>query len=701
VPKRVPERSPVQKQAGKSKKSFFNQYQDPIGLASILVLGIIIYSNSFHCSFHFDDIFVIINNPNIQDLSNIRAWWNDVPSRPLGGLSFALNYHFNHLDVRYYHAVNLLIHLITSCLVGWLTLLLFSAPVLKDHPVAKQKKAIALFAALLFVSHPLATQSVTYIVQRLAAMVAMFYLLSCSLYLKARLTDSAGIKRYLLFAGSFLSAVAAMLTKENAFTLPIAILLIEFFFFRTTRINVNFRDWRVILALTAILGVGIIIPFNLTAPIFDTIPPMQGHTYTVTPYNYFLTQFSVISRYIRLLFLPVNQNFDYDFPISNSFFELRTIVSFLFLFSLLILGIFLFKKQRILSFGIFWFFLTLAIESSFIPIPNVIFEHRTYLPSVGYFLILSSGVYIFLWDRNRNLVIAILMILVVSNSFLTYERNKVWKDDLSLWNDVISKPPVKARPYYNRGVAYATLGEWQKSLADNDSAIGINPAYLDAYINRGVAYGSLGQWDKAIADYSRVIDIAPAYQAAYANRGIAYGNIGQWEKSIADETKAIEYYPKNYKYFYTRALAYFNLGQMEKAVADLSKALEINPKYTDAYSTRGVAYGNLGQWTKSLADYTMALRIDAGYANAYSNRGVAYGNLGQWDKAVDDYTRAIGINPQFANAWYNRGFAYSKLGQWEKAIADYTKALEIDPGYAKAETDRNAAYKMTGRVKSN
>ena len=191
--------------------------------------------------------------------------------------TFALNYHFNQLDVYYYHFVNLIIHLINACLVWWLTLLIFSSPALKDNPINRQKKVIALFTALLFVSHPLATQSVTYIWQRLASMVAMVYLFSLRFYIKARLSNKGNISKTLLFSFSLISAVLAMLTKENAFTLPFAIMLFELFFLRTKKFSLNFRDYRVILLLAAFLGVMLIIPFKYSFSVFKTIPPRLGH----------------------------------------------------------------------------------------------------------------------------------------------------------------------------------------------------------------------------------------------------------------------------------------------------------------------------------------------------------------------------------------------------------------------------------------
>jgi len=315
-----------------------NKFSEIGGLVIIILLGIIIYSNSFECSFHFDDYRSIIENTSIRNLADVKSWWNFSPSRPIGTFTFALNYHFSKLDVFSYHLVNLIIHLINACLVWWLTLLIFSSPSLKDIAIVRHKKVLAFITALLFVSHPLATQSITYIVQRLASLVTMFYLLSIALYMKARLSNKGNIFKTLFFGGALISALLAMLTKENAFTLPFAILLFEFFFLKTKKFSINFRDYRVILLIAALLGIIIIIPLKFSFSIFKPLPPSLGNAYTITPFNYFFTQFSVILKYIQLLFLPLNQHLDYDFPISNTFFEIRTLLSFLVLSALIILA---------------------------------------------------------------------------------------------------------------------------------------------------------------------------------------------------------------------------------------------------------------------------------------------------------------------------------------------------------------------------
>ena len=157
-----------------------------ISIVLVCLVGVIAYSNSFGCPFIFDDLFFIEQNIAIRSLSNVKAWWGYYHSRPIGFLSFALNYHFHGLDVWGYHFVNLAIHIVNALLVWWLVMLTMATPVMREQPISRHKGAIALFTALLFVSHPLATQSVTYIVQRMASLATLFYLLSLALCVKGR-----------------------------------------------------------------------------------------------------------------------------------------------------------------------------------------------------------------------------------------------------------------------------------------------------------------------------------------------------------------------------------------------------------------------------------------------------------------------------------------------------------------------------------
>ncbi|MEJ2697445.1 MAG: hypothetical protein P8013_12460, partial [Candidatus Sulfobium sp.] len=288
---------------------------------------------------------------------------------------------------------------------------------------------IAFFAALLFVVHPVQTQAVTYIVQRFTSLAAMFYLLSVVFYINGRLgamgdgqkslpacqpaslpaghqdsTDSTftiqlpiayrllPIVYYFL---SLLSAVLAMLTKEIAFTLPLTIVLYEFIFFKAT-------VKKKLLFLLPVLLTLVVIPISVLGthrPLGELLSDLSTRTRVQTNiprWDYLMTQMRVIVTYIRLIFFPVNQNLDYDYPIYHSLSEPPVILSSLFLLSLFGIAVYLIYKSRqadkatsrqackpdvqsppysspltpyfrLISFGIFWFFITLSVESSVIP----------------------------------------------------------------------------------------------------------------------------------------------------------------------------------------------------------------------------------------------------------------------------------------------------------------------------------------------
>ncbi|HOY31096.1 MAG TPA: tetratricopeptide repeat protein [Bacteroidales bacterium] len=683
-----------------------NTYFFLTGSAVIILLGIIIYSNSFKCSFHFDDLQHIVNNTFIQKISDVKAWWNYSPERPVSMFSFVLNYHFNQLDVWYYHLVNLVIHLTNSFLAWWLTILIFSAPAMKGHVLAPYRNSLGFITALLFVSHPLATQSVTYIMQRQNTMAAMFYFASLAFYMQSRLSAKTKKIKYLFLSFSLISGVLAVFSKENAFTIPLAVLMFEIFFFQTPRQLFKINESRKILFVIVPLLFIVILFFKFSlgifnrdffAGIFNPIPPDNGNLYTITPSNYLLTQFSVIVKYIQLLIFPIRQNLDYDFPVSTRFFELKTFFSFLLLVSLLILGMFLYKKQRIFSFGIFWFFLTLSIESGFIPIADTIYEHRTYLPSFGFFLVVGTGINIFYRSKYKIPAVALLVVILLTNSVMAYQRNKVWKDEFTLWNDAVTKSPGKARPYCNRGLANAKLQQTGKAIADYSRAIEICPVYAVAYSNRGVAYGTLGQWDKALADYNKALGVDTGVATVYYNRGCIYGYLGQMEKALSDYSKAIEIDPGSSDSYCNRGGIFWNLGQHDKAIADFTRAIEINPRLAQAYINRGGVYGSLGRYDKATEDLSLAIRITPRNQQAYFNRGITYTKTGEWNNAISDLSKTIEMNPHHARAYFYRGEAYRNSGLIELSIADYSKALEIDPNYSEAYTSRNAAYQSLNK----
>ena len=360
----------------------------------ISYLGIFIYSNTFRCPFYFDDLVVIVNNSLIKNIHHLHDIWSVYPSRFIIFLSIALNYYFNHLHVFGYHVFNLAVHLISAILVWWLTLLTFSAPALKDSSkagdnIASHANLIALFVGLVFVSHPVQTEAVTYIWQRSASMVALFYLSSLCFYVKFRLQQLKNSTSGFYYILSLLIAILAMFTKENAITLPLMIMFYEFFFFRVKK-KFNW-GYSCPFFLTII-----IIPLTISLTKSAMSQSIQGVVegdIGISRMHYFLTQLRVMVTYIRLLFVPIHQNLDYDFPIYKNILQWPVLTSGLFLIAILYFAIRMFSKYRLVSFSIFWFFLTLLPESSFLPLKDIIFEHRLYLPLVGFSIFLVRGVH--------------------------------------------------------------------------------------------------------------------------------------------------------------------------------------------------------------------------------------------------------------------------------------------------------------------
>jgi len=640
-------------------------------------MGIIAYSNSFDCSFHFDDGNVFHSSVT-EGSTSIGDWIRLFPNRPVGMLTFVLNFHLHGLDVWGYHLVNLIIHLINAFLVWWLTWLVLSTPAMKDTEISKHREVMAFLTGLLFVTHPLATQSVTYIVQRFSSLATLFYLLSIILFAQGKLWQGDRKIPRLLFGGSIICAILGMLSKEIVFTLPFAILLFDYCFLKTTPLKVSVKDEGFIISCT-ILVIFLFWTLSIVSlKHFGTIPPIQGYAYSISMKEYLFTQFSVVLTYLRLFILPIYQNFDYDYPIASGFFELKTFLSFSLLLGILAAGILLLKKYRLISFGIFWFFLTISVESSFLPISqNVIFEHRTYLSGFGFFLALTGAFFYFLKDRYFKIAVMILLIIAAVDTFLTYQRNKIWKNEHTFWADSLKKSPNKARPNNNFGLVLFAEGKTREAIEYFNKAIRITPDFIFFYNNRGAAYAKLGQYQQAIDDYNQAIRLDPQHPGAYYNRGIAYNDSGQYQQAIEDFQSAIRLRSNFADAYINLGSIYVKVGQYQKAIENSSHAISMKPRDANGYYNRGFAYGKLGQHQLEIEDYNQTIRLKPDDHEAFFNRGTAYGKLGRPEREIEDYNEAIRLRPNYANAYDSRGTFYLLRGDFQHGCHDAKKACEL------------------------
>ena len=391
----------------------------------IVLTCAVIYSNSLDGPFILDDGYVIRDSEKIQDVSNFLRFDQSVLRRPFVDLTFALNYRFGQLHTRGYHLINVLIHMINGVIVYFLSGLILSRllkPTDESSPISNfesgsaRHKApiplIALFTALIFVAHPIQTQAVAYICQRYASLAALFYMLSVLFYLKGRMVQRSSIPRKItgenmgqqvvrlsrsgitlqmlvLYSLCILSGILAFLSKQTAASLPLAILLVE-----VMCIDGSWAGWKkklpwlglalLLLVVSVLLVSGKLAGTGSFGELLEDISRETRETETISRWNYLCTQFTVVTTYIRLLFLPLGQNADPVFPFKTGFFDGLTPFAFLFLLALIVFAIRVRKKMPALTFGIFWFFITLLVESSVIPIKDAMFEHRLYLPMFGF-----------------------------------------------------------------------------------------------------------------------------------------------------------------------------------------------------------------------------------------------------------------------------------------------------------------------------
>jgi tetratricopeptide (TPR) repeat protein len=488
----------------------------------IIGLGLLCYANSFAVPFHFDDHVVIVGEPAITGFQPYPF-----SRRFLGDLSFAVTWRLFGERVAGHHAVNLAVHLANALLVWHLARLLWRTQALSSSRLAPHAPRISLLAALLFVAHPLQTQAVTYIVQRYASLTALFFLASACSYVSFRLAapGRSRLAWHLLFLAS---GAAACWTKENALALPLAIGAVEWTFFvaplRRRALYLSPFLAALAAAFVLVLASGIDLARLDSLTRVDTAMPRA---------DYLLTQARVVASYLRLLLLPLGQNLDHDVAISTSLAHPAVLLAAALHAGLLVSAVLAIRSWsraepawRVAGFGVIWFYVTLLVESSFIPIVDVMYEHRAYLPSAGLFLAAATGFAALRPLAPPRRWNAAVVLLVATLAALTIARNRVWRDDLSLWADSASKSPNKARPLNNLGVALFLRGDFAGAAARFERARSVDPSYSKAWFNLGEARQRLGDCAGAIEPYESFLRLHPAYPDTYRNLAECYDLLG-------------------------------------------------------------------------------------------------------------------------------------------------------------------------------
>jgi Tfp pilus assembly protein PilF len=590
-------------------------------LCLLAVIIILIYSGTLTTPFIFDDINNIRDNPHIRipflSFKNLAraGFQSPLANRPVANISFALNYYFHGYNLVGFHVVNILIHLASGIFLYAFVKATFRTPTLRARYAVSGW--IPFFTAFIWLVHPLQTQSVTYLVQRMNSLAAMFYVLSMLLYVKFRLNTGSHAK-WPFLGGCILAGMLAFGSKEISVTLPGFIVLYEWYFFQGLS-----RQWAkhrvLILAGCGVFIIVISLLYFGNDPFARILNGYHSRDFTLI--QRVLTQFRVVILYISLLIWPQpgRLSLDHDIVLSYSLINpITTLLSMTVIIVLILPALLLAKREPLISFCILWYFGNLIIESSIIGL-ELVFEHRNYLPSMLAILLVVTLVFRYL-KPARGGVVALCVIGTLFTVW-TFERNKVWSDEISLYRDCIEKAPGKARPYNNLGAALLRGGSLAEAVEQFKSALRIKPDYVDAHYNLGYALSRQGNLEGGIDQFAETLRLDPNNLKALNNMGVALALQGRYGQAVNYFEAALKQNPGDSDLHYNLGIALKNEGQPDDAAHHFARVLALNPRHAQAHYNLGLVLQERGQFDAANQHFSRALEINPNFEEARRNLG--------------------------------------------------------------------------------
>ena len=573
-------------------------------LLTIILAGLVVYFNTFSVPFVFDDRVTIVGDDSIKD---IRKIWQVLLSdsageiRPLVSLSFALNYAWGELNVFDYHVVNLFIHLSNGILVYFIVDLLLKLSPSEEFILPRYFSLIALFVALLFVTHPIQTEAVTYIWGRSDLLCAFFYLLTFLLFEKARSFQDKVPKTKkkkerqrqevnkgrLYYYGAVSAFILGLGTKATILSLPFLLVAFDYFFVARGE---DKQRWRNTLKrhspFFVLAGLRLYLHYSFQKP--DIIYALKDNLVWRDRPDFLsnlLTQCHVVVRYLKLVMFPVGLNIDHDIPIVRSFFEGSALMGLGVLAGLVSFAFFLHKRSDTASFGIVWFILTLSFYFLF-PLPDLLVERRLYLPSLGIFtcvvilLQLLARYFAAAWESVRWASICRFspIALALPLGVMTIQRNTVWNNPYALWSEAAIKASTKARPHSNLAIISLEHKNFEEAVAEAQRALLIDPAFAEAHYSLLDACIGLGWWGPATAHFSQLLHTYPYYAVQWYS----------WRQQELGDKRSL-------------FLHSFSLFEKE---------LEVTPGNADGHISLGFLYASLlGDKLKALAHFEEGIKF--------------------------------------------------------------------------------------------
>lgn len=626
-----------------ASKADLSTYKKIFHFLLIALLISIIYSNTLGQEWHFDDYPNIVEDKTIH-LSDITfdSVWELVTTkafglkgiwRPISRLTFGLNYYFNGLNTLSFHLTNIVIHFITAIFVY----LVFQKTlmILKGRGETAINKIacedVALLGALLWAIHPMQTQAVTYIVQRMASLAAMFYIMGIFFYIKGRVFKNE-LKTILYYCASIVCCLLAALSKENAIFVFISIILYEIIFFGISKKKIYYIIGLLVLFFIAAAAIVYFTQENSFGSVDKIISAFKESF--IAPYAYrpftmterLMTEFRILVWYIFLIICPIADflALESDISVSTGLFQpLSTIFSIIVLVALFIGSLFFYKKFKLLSFAILFFFVNHIVESSFIGL-ELYFEHRNYLSSIFIYLMISyilMSLYVYYINNNRvamqYIVVFFMVCVLVSEGNATYLRNDVWSTEETLHLDNINKSPDNIRPRISLSSYYMQQGKFEEAIdllragevIVNSGLVRVQKNWIGLlYHNLGAVYYRMSELDKAKINLLKSIEYNQNSWETHLMLGMIFFTQDNIDQSVKAFSNAVTLNPSDAKLFNMFGRTLYAFRQYNAAIEAFNRGLEL-AQQDNKYDVIKTIHFNLIACYIAQEDFVNAKRI--------------------------------------------------------------------------------------------
>ncbi len=647
-------------------------------------LGIAVYSASLGGVFLFDDTASIVDNASLRHLWPLGAPLSPpqggltVSGRPVLNLTLALNYAAGGLDVRGYHAVNLLVHVLASlALFGIVCRTLQAWMPRFESPVAVSWAVAALWAV-----HPLQTESVAYVVQRAESLMGLLYLATLYAFIRGA---GGGARRRAWFALSVACCFLGMATKEVMVSAPLVVFLFDAVFLSESWAE----PWRRRGWVHAALASGWILLALLVIGAHGRggTAGFHGGPYAL---RYWASQGPAILHYLGLVVWPHPLVIDYGLQgLEPSLGQIPAGLAVLALAGASTWGL---VRRSAAGFLGFFFFAILAPTSLVPGGRQALAEHRMYLALAPVLIGIVAGAWTVGRARPRALAL-LLGAAILALGLLTWSRTLDYRTELALWTDLASLRPGDAEALHGLGAAYYHAGRLQEAKTTLEKAA---PDGVDPQINYtlGRVCADLGLVDEAQAQYSRALEIRPGYPDAE----VAWGNLLQARGRPADAAahyrRALAAEPDNAGIRNDLGAALRRMGRIKEAIAEFRKALELDPELAPAHHNLGTGLAAGGRIEEALPELSKAASLNPEDFETQYDYGVALAAAGRWDEAISRYRDAVRLAPSNPAPRNNLGAALAREGRFSEAVSEFRAAVALEPG--NAGYHRNLAQALDG-----